>query len=143
MLKARSPFRALAKHRTISPSPSSRQGRAEAENLVLRHQLNVEIAEPPAGRGAHREDCASLGHIEESPANWRLFLYLRSTHARCRGSAPAMSAIDFLMMALPKELKFSAITTNAPSNHVADEIEFEMVIQGHQNGAGAGQYSAE
>jgi hypothetical protein len=48
MLKARSPFRALAKHRTISPSPSSRQGRAEAENLVLRHQLNVEIAEPPA-----------------------------------------------------------------------------------------------
>jgi hypothetical protein len=44
---------------------------------------------------------------------------------------------------LPKELKFSAITTNAPSNHVADEIEFEMVIQGHQNGAGAGQYSAE
>src|SRR6266702_8757611 len=27
MLKARSPFRALAKHRTFSPAPSSRQGR--------------------------------------------------------------------------------------------------------------------
>jgi hypothetical protein len=27
MLKARSPFRALAKHRTISPPPPSRQGR--------------------------------------------------------------------------------------------------------------------
>jgi hypothetical protein len=33
----------------------------------------------------------------------------------CCGSACAISAISFLVMALPKELKFSATATNAPA----------------------------
>jgi hypothetical protein len=34
--------------------------------------------------------------------------------ARCWSTGCAISAISFLVMALPKELKFSATTTNAP-----------------------------
>ena len=76
MLKARSPFRALAKHRAISPPPPSRQGRlfppCRGNPVISSFALSGRLLRRPVELGRLRHDSGVLVPLDIEPIEYAI-----------------------------------------------------------------------